>query len=883
MNRFDALKRWTWSVFIVGFLAFAFAGCEGDDGAQGPPGPQGPAGADGQDGADGADGTDATSDPIALAIESAKVESCGTCHGGVGEDHQAVYDDYTDPSNLALTITDVTSTPEVGLTTFTVTVQFNITDLTNPLFDAGDNLALMDEARFYAVQFDSVAVQYLNDVALFRAGRTGSVASNGDGTYVVTVTGIPYAPETPAAPFDGAQVYGYVARGALFEHVGGTGAEIPEGSHVHLYEDVANAAFAVGTAASGVAGAYDSAANVAGCEKCHGTPYLKHGYRAAQIEGIPDFAGCKSCHEDARSGGHEDWQYMVDDPLNWATNGLDATTVETKYAYTANIMNDTHMSHAMEFPYPQSMSNCVTCHEGKLDRVLADEQFVIETCKSCHPLEGNDAWPKDEGLGIAENEPYYQSHRAPPLEYIWARHGVEAIHNADAPCQLCHVPGTGYPVFTDLHTGYDAATYDAAGNRYTDLYTVSIDSITRNGDELTIQYSANDATVTYWLAVSFYGWDSKHFIVSSHERDDSTNCANNGCRFEYIPGRANPLFQETANSTAGDWEVVVDMAGWVGQPDSVTNLIADNTIRRLEVSVIPGITIDGDFKGLNAVSSTFDFFTNAVVDNWFKAENAIVDVEKCNVCHDRFGFHDAFGLGVGGNTTGDRPVCVNCHNPTFAGSHLEMASRSLDNYVHAIHTFQAFDPADVFGARQPDGSYLPDFDPVFAKRYDQHTKHVFPNFTIQNCEACHVTAGGLIDPADTDGPRYSATPVYNVPDQSRSMPGLASPSDNVVTWYEIVDTPPGSIPSDVAVEDPLGRNIGGVPNYVMGPASRACGGCHRARLIRDDAPGALASLNGHTEAGGTLVDATDDPATGDRNETSEILFGIIDKIMSLFE
>jgi hypothetical protein len=36
MNRFDALKRWTWSVFIVFTLAFAFAGCEGDTGPQGP-------------------------------------------------------------------------------------------------------------------------------------------------------------------------------------------------------------------------------------------------------------------------------------------------------------------------------------------------------------------------------------------------------------------------------------------------------------------------------------------------------------------------------------------------------------------------------------------------------------------------------------------------------------------------------------------------------------------------------------------------------------------------------------------------------------------------------------------------------------------------------
>ena len=51
-------------------------------------------------------------------------------------------------------------------------------------------------------------------------------------------------------------------------------------------------------------------------------------------------------------------------------------------------MNDTHMSHAMEFAYPQSMANCVTCHEGKLDAVLTDANFTLATCKSCHPVTG---------------------------------------------------------------------------------------------------------------------------------------------------------------------------------------------------------------------------------------------------------------------------------------------------------------------------------------------------------------------------------------------------------------------------------------------------------------------------------------------------------------
>ncbi len=58
-------------------------------------------------------------------------------------------------------------------------------------------------------------------------------------------------------------------------------------------------------------------------------------------------------------------------------------------------MNDVHMSHAMEFPYPQSMSSCVTCHEGKLDTVLADANFTVATCKSCHPVTGAKAAAKE--------------------------------------------------------------------------------------------------------------------------------------------------------------------------------------------------------------------------------------------------------------------------------------------------------------------------------------------------------------------------------------------------------------------------------------------------------------------------------------------------------
>jgi hypothetical protein len=163
-----------------------------------------------------------------------------------------------------------------------------------------------------------------------------------------------------------------------------------------------------------------------------------------------------------------------------------------------------------------------------------------------------------------------------------------------------------------------------------------------------------------------------------------------------------------------------------------------------------------------------------------------------------------------------------CHVPTSGGSHLEMQSRSIDSYAHAIHSFQAFDTQNI------------DFtDSLEAARYALHIEHNFPNFTIQNCQGCHVNGAA----------------TFNVPDQRESMGGLLSASRE---WN-------------------VTRNIGTVPAYLTGPASRACGSCHRSDFINEDAAGELASFNGHVETNGYLI------------EDTSILYQAIDKIQSLFD
>lgn len=702
-------------------------------------------------------------------------ESCVVCHNGAGvEKHQSIYDHYSDKSTLELTIDGVESADN-GDGTFAATLTFTIKKNGMPYLDA-DGLPSLEQKRFYAVTYDSAAGTFDSSKSF-----TNPVAL-GNGQYAVTAKSIAYDLNN-----SNGLAYAYVADGPL------------DTEGMTLYNDVTNAGLAFGDVAS-----YESAANVSGCEKCHGAPYMKHGYRAAAVAALPDFAACKTCHYDTRNGGHRDWQILVDNPARYAEIHAGAAQTDeekVRYAYKANVMNDVHMSHAMEFPYPQSMSNCATCHEDKLDMILTDENYALQTCKSCHPV-----------TGPAEGT---DPHRAPALATVMP-HAMPVLE-----CNFCHTAGGTAPVFSEVHTGYDDEIYaDAVGTKYSDIFTASIDSASLDGNILTIKFSAaknaeitalSAADIVPTVMVGLYGYDTKDFIVAAHGRDENRNRL-----LEYaVDGKTvNPRFT-TVSAAGSNWEVTADLSMWA-------DMIADATVKRAEISVMPALAdADGDTVALNAPSRTFDLVANTFDDAFY---SDIVDVEGgCNACHDALAttFHS-------GNRGGNIRVCRTCHVTLNGGSHLEMQSRSIDSYVHAIHSFQAFDIGDV--------NFL---DPVEAVRYDLHVEHVFPNFTIKNCKSCHK-----------DG-------AFAVPDQSRSLPGLLARSDSVETWD---------------------RNIGHVPAYITGPASRACGSCHRAHLINEDKAGELVSFNQHTKQGGYLIEEG-----ASSQETQDLLMTVIYYIMALFK
>jgi OmcA/MtrC family decaheme c-type cytochrome len=753
------------------------AGADGADGVAGPAGPPGPAGPAGPPGAPAE-----APEPVS-PVADIQPESCVICHSGVGQEkHQAIYDDYADASTMELTIDSVSSVSD-GAGAFNATMTFTINKNGLPYIDV-DGLPSLEQKRFYAVTYDSATRMFDNSISF------SNPVALGNGQYDVTATGITYQPEQ-----SNGQVYAYIADGLL---------DTESGGHVHMYNDVASAGLAFGDVAT-----YESAANVSGCEKCHGTPYMKHGYRNPVVAGLSDFSSCKSCHYDTRTGGHEDWQILVNDPERFAEvhAGAELTAEEeAQYAYTANIMNDVHMSHAMEFPYPQSMSNCATCHDGKLDRTLTDANFIIGTCKSCHPMTG-----PEEGT---------DPHRAPALETI-IPHAI-----ADAECNTCHVTDGVAPVFSAIHTGYDEHIYAADGTRYSEVFTATVDAVNFTDNILTIDFSVTKngditelepADVLPTVLVGLYGYDTKHLIFSPHNRDADENRL---LEFPIDGTTTNPRFT-VVTAENGRWQVTTDLTEWA-------DMIADGIVKRAEIGFLPDLRVvvgerdsrsngetDDTAYAIDAPSRTFDLLANAFDDDYF---SDVVDVAGgCNQCHDALAttFHSP---ARGGNIK----ICKMCHVPASGGSHLELQSRSIDSYVHAIHSFQDFDIGDV------------DFeDAVAATKYGLHIEHVIPNFTVKNCETCH-----------NEG-------AYEVPDQSKSLPGVLSAADEVPT---------------------LSRNIGAVPSYVTGPASRACGGCHRAHYINEDDAVKLAAFNLHTKAGGYLVENADG-----------VLDTVIETIMAIFK
>ncbi len=727
-------------------------------------------------------------------------ETCAICHKDAGEKHQASYDElYQDG---VIKVTDVayafTSAPD------TTTITFKMTKNGQP-FDPkqADNISI------YFVPYADGKFQF--DPPAERLALKGNLTWDGAGNVTSTLVEKEAGAEDFVDYTDISGVNGLIViygRDETVRRIPGTRVDQNRFPFAAVLE-------------TGAGVDYVSPANNDGCELCHTQPYLKHSYIYGQVDNdsATDFYTCKACHLDNGTGEHFEWQLLVEDPplaAQFLAGEVELTEEQhQQFAYNPSVMNDVHMSHAMEFPYPQSMANCVTCHAGKLDAVLTDATFNITTCRSCHPMTGAKA-------EAAEGEdPAYDTTGLALKTLLTGPHANMDLATTD--CSTCHGEGKMAPAWSVAHTGYDTTIYTADGIRYSDAISVTIESAMLDGDTLSVKFSAAEspdiegvdaADIVPSVLVGLYGWNTKDFVVGAHERlfddnGDGTIDSKDMRTLEFEVGAEHPRMK-TVSAEGGQWEITADLSPW-------KDLIANGTVKRVEVGVLPALVVDEQELAIDATTRTFDLAANAFDDKYFKP---IADIEKCQNCHAALAtnFHSP---DYGGSVT----ACRMCHVTKSGGSHLEMQSRSLDSYAHAIHSGQAFDISDIdFG------------DPVQAMHYEHHIAFPYPTHANTNCESCHFPG------------------TYEVPDQGKSLPGLLSASDDNET---------------------LDRDIESVPSYVTGPATRACGGCHRAELIKEDSAGGFAMLKEHMDMGGYFVEAGEAPL--------ETLQSVFDEVMPLFK
>ncbi|WP_242393498.1 multiheme c-type cytochrome [Anaeromyxobacter oryzisoli] len=759
---------------------------------------------------------DGTGGPLQQTGATAQ-EICTTCHPqSIGTtQHQAVYNKFTDGTATGGTlfsgsISSVTATALTdGSGLFKITVKFSLaksgTALTTTQYSAlGQKRLSMTKydaatKKFYAVKYVEPSDGSTKSVSF------GTPTIGTDGLFTTTAAKAPFDPNAVGAPIS--MFYFYFADTPV----------IPPSGHYFLPDNTISISTVTGGAID-----WSSTANAAACTKCHGTPYGKHGYRQAVVAGLPDLASCKACHYDDRGGVDFNLAMTYEDPARLAyleTQPLVGGEIpwspedEATYAYTATTMQDTHISHAKEFLYPQSMANCATCHEGKLSQILTDANFTAATCKSCHLF---------VGVNGADSK------RAPKLTPAY--HNIDWVKGVlletdqvtglvtEMQCNECHnatwvAPWdptglTKAPVFSQLHSGYNSAIYNSAGVKYASaISTSAVASYDPATKKITATFTVTGADagaiVKPTVVVSLYGYDTKDFMISGHSSQFADKTPNlEWSEGAVIRGTTTPantsrltVLPATASAGVTTWTATADLTAWAAN-------LTDGSIKKAEIGFLPSIGVNqaaapqcdatktnyNKCIAIGGATATVDL-TTGLQDNAMYGKD-IVDPAKCNKCHDALAveFHSPnYGsAGVVG--------CRLCHFVGAGGSHLEMQSRSIDSYVHAIHSFQAF---DVNGVNFT--------DTVQNFEYEHHISATYPNFTILNCESCH-NAG-----------------KYDLPDPKKSLPGILSASSTVNK----------------------ARSISGVSTVVVGPASRACGSCHRSEAIKADDAAALSQLDQH--------------------------------------
>jgi|CXWL01.1.fsa_nt_gi OmcA/MtrC family decaheme c-type cytochrome len=430
--------------------------------------------------------------------------------------------------------------------------------------------------------------------------------------------------------------------------------------------------------------------------------------------------------------------------------------------------------------FPQDARNCARCHDGTAGAATATAQGnhwktapSIEACGSCH------------------DDVYFGSVPSPTRPYQTRAHSGGVMSDSST-CAVCHAAGRfadakditiahGFPARLKAAAArfeYKILGVSATAPGAKPVVTFSVTDPTRGGAPYDIKAApAFTAGAASTLTVKL-GWSTADF-------------GNNGSGLAFgQPVSISALTTAAvAGATAGTYVVTSPVAIPVGQTGTMRVLI--------EGHPAGDVTTAGIYADRLAVKSVFK---DAAISGAVLARRAVVDIDKCNVCHDTLSLH-------GNNRTNEIGVCTVCHNPNATDAGRRPASNgvltggvdgkheeSIDakTMIHAIHAGQAGKGGmrtkgiTVYGF----GGSVNDFSNV-----------VFPG-ELGNCSNCHVgnsyqlaglwaapTASGILGTTTSTG-ASAADPADNLR-MSPTVAVCASCHDNPVARLHMQDPASG--------------------------------------------------------------------------------------------
>lgn len=421
------------------------------------------------------------------------------------------------------------------------------------------------------------------------------------------------------------------------------------------------------------------------CNNCHDTLALHGGSRR-------EVGLCVLCHAegtgDPDSGNTVDFEVMI----HKIHMGADLPSVQAGTPYQIiGFRGSVHDYSEIEFP--QDKRNCKTCHygQGNSPATTQSELWYTEpstdACGACH-----------DNVNFVTGE----GHAAGPAE--------------NGTCTTCHQP--------------DGAEF---GPSIIGAHTIPEKSEQLEGLKFEI------------VDVSNVGPGMQPTVVFAIT-DNAGNAVNGADLDRFAPNYAGPTTDYTTLVRSGGETSFDTATGWTSftfdeaMPDDASGTWAFSA----DVYRFVNITTPGDGDPIRVREAAYNNVAYKAITGNLMPRRQVVDIDNCNVCHNRLALHGGQRL----NTE----ECIMCHNPTATDEDVRPADQlpaqtiTFKFMIHRIHK----------------GHELTRDFTVYGFRGSVHNYNElhFPGH-INNCEKCHVNDSYIPPLPSTAAPVIALREFYS--------------------------------------------------------------------------------------------------------------------------